>query len=138
MLIGSGRKGLRVLGVPIRVNPGKQRPSRLVKSVFSYVYRSGVTIVRMYYVYAPARFFTKVAAFFGTLSLILIARFFYYYFFTNQGNGWIQSLIFAAIGATFTGLSLALAILGDMINVNRMILEDIQFMQREKWYRELH
>ena len=91
MLIGSGRKGLRVLGVPIRVNPGKQRPSRLVKSVFSYVYRSGVTIVRMYYVYAPARFFTKVAAFFGTLSLILIARFFYYYFFTNQGNGWIQS-----------------------------------------------
>jgi glycosyltransferase involved in cell wall biosynthesis len=136
MLIGSGRKGLKVVGVPIRVNPGKQRPSRLVKSVLQYVYRSGVTIVRMYYVYAPARFFTKVAAFFGALSLILILRFFYYYFFTNQGNGWIQSLIFAAIGSTFCGLSLALAIVGDMIAVNRMLLEDIQFMQREQKYRK--
>jgi glycosyltransferase involved in cell wall biosynthesis len=130
MLIGSGRKGLRVVGVPIRVNPGQARPSRLFKSIRSYVYRSGVTIVRMYYVYAPGRFFTKLAAVFGLVAAILVGRFFWFYFH-GRGDGWIQSLVIAAIAATFCGLSAALAVVGDMININRLLLEDIQFMLRD-------
>ena len=130
MLIGSGRKGLKVVGVPIRVNRGQSRPSRLFTSIPSYIYRSGHTIIRMYYVYAPARFFTKFAIGFGLIATVLIARFLYYYA-TGNGGGWIQSLIFAAIAATASGLFGVLAILGDLFNINRLLLEDIQFMQRE-------
>jgi hypothetical protein len=135
MLIASGRKGLRVLGVPIRVNPTRPRPSRLIKNVFQYVYRSAITIVRMYYVYAPGAFFSKFALFFGAISLVLIGRFLYFYL-TNQSAVLVQSLVFAALAAMLSGLFWALAVVGDMININRMILEDIQFMERERWFRE--
>jgi glycosyltransferase involved in cell wall biosynthesis len=137
MLIASGRKGLRVLGVPIRVNPGKGRPSRLVQSVAQYVFRSGVTIVRFYYVYAPGRFFTRLAAIVALPSLALIGRFLYYLWFTNQGEGRELSLVAGLIGVLLAAVAIALAIVCDMISVNRLLLEDIQFMQREKWYREL-
>ena len=33
-LIAARELDLKVVGVPIRVNPGKQRPSRLVRSTF--------------------------------------------------------------------------------------------------------
>jgi glycosyltransferase involved in cell wall biosynthesis len=135
MLIVSGRKGLRVVGVPIRVNPGVRRPSRLVRSVARYVYRSAITIVRMYYVYAPGKFFSRFAIAFGLVALILIGRFFYFYF-QSYGEGWVQSLVIAAIAATLSGLFWVLAVLGDMININRLILEDIQFMERERWFRD--
>src|SRR5690606_534517 len=46
-IIQAGRSNLRVVSVPIRTNPDL-RPSRLVKSIRSYVQRSLVTILRVF------------------------------------------------------------------------------------------
>ena len=60
-LIQAGRTGLTVVSVPVRVN-GPTRPSRLVRSVPSYVWRSMTTIVRIAVLYRPFRFFALAGA----------------------------------------------------------------------------
>ena len=77
-LIQAKAKGLRVASVPIRVNP-QLRKSRLIKNAFDYMFKSAKTIIRMFIVYRPFRFFTLFALFFGVLGMGLVARFIYYY-----------------------------------------------------------
>ena len=56
-IVQAGREHIPMMSVPIRTN-GELRPSRLFHSMFSYVKRSMVTIVRAYIMYKPLRFFT--------------------------------------------------------------------------------
>lgn len=55
-IIQAGQKNMAVTSVPVRVN-GDLRPSRLVKSIPSYIRRSIVTIIRIFIIYRPFRFF---------------------------------------------------------------------------------
>ncbi|MFO7736202.1 MAG: glycosyltransferase family 2 protein, partial [bacterium] len=65
-IIQAGMKDISVKWVPVEVNPPLRR-SRLLKSNFSYVLKSIVTIFRMFLLYRPFRFF----AFFGSLIFFL-------------------------------------------------------------------
>src|SRR5690606_31875545 len=58
-IIQAGQKDMTIISVPIRVNEDL-RPSRLVKSIADYVRKSVTTIVRMFVVYRPFRFFMLV------------------------------------------------------------------------------
>ena len=49
-IIQAGRKNLKIVSVPIRVN-GELRPSRLIKSIPLYIRRSLVTILRIFILY---------------------------------------------------------------------------------------
>ncbi len=51
-IIQAGQKNMAITSVPIRVNEDL-RPSRLVKSISSYVKRSILTIFRIFVVYKP-------------------------------------------------------------------------------------
>ena len=123
-LIQAGAKGLRIVSVPIRVNP-QTRKSRLVKNIFDYVLKSIKTIIRMFIVYRPFRFFASFALMFGFAGLFLVIRFLCYYFI-GSGNGHIQSLIFSAIFLLSSVLLVIVAIIGDLLSINRKLLEDIQ------------
>ena len=123
-LIQAGAKGLRVKSVPVRVNP-KLRESKLVKNIFCYVFKSMKTTVRMFIVYRPFRFFITFAVAFGLAGLFLVARFLYYYF-AGSGNGHIQSLIFAAVFLLASVQMSIIAVIGDLLSINRKLLEDIQ------------
>ena len=123
-LIQSGAKGLRVESVPISVNK-PLRQSRLVKNIFDYVFKSMKTAIRMFIIYRPFRFFTTIAILFGITGLALVIRFLYFYA-NGSGNGHIQSLIFASIFLIFCVQLEIIAIVGDLISINRKLLEDIQ------------
>ena len=69
-VIQAGRKGMAVASVPIRTNEDL-RPSRLVKSIGSYVRRSLVTIVRIFMSYKPLRFFTAIGLLLMLVSIVL-------------------------------------------------------------------
>lgn len=128
-LIQAGAKGLGVKSVPIRTNP-KLRDSRLVKNIFSYVLKSMKTTIRMFIVYRPFRFFIAIASLFGIIGLLLVARFLCYYL-NGFGNGHIQSLIFAAV-FLITAVQLCIvAVIGDLLSINRKLLEDIQIRLRK-------
>ena len=128
-LIQAGAKGLKTVSVPIEVNPQK-RKSKLVKNIFDYVFKSMKTTIRMFIVYRPFRFFMTFAVMCGIIGLILVARFLYYYF-SGFGNGHVQSLIFASIFLVTAVQLIIIAILGDLLSINRKLLEDVQTRIRE-------
>ncbi|MCQ2744239.1 MAG: glycosyltransferase family 2 protein [bacterium] len=123
-LIQAGAKGIKVVSVPIRVNP-KLRESRLFNNIFSYIFKSIKTILRMFIVYRPFRFFATIASVSGIIGLILVLRFLYY-FFNGFGNGHVQSLIFASVFLIASVQIFIIAIIGDLMSINRKLLEDIQ------------
>ncbi|MBE7703603.1 MAG: glycosyltransferase family 2 protein [Cyanobacteria bacterium SIG28] len=123
-LIQAGAKGLRVESVPINVND-KLRESKLVKNIFDYVFKSMKTVIRMFIVYRPFRFFISIAGLFFILGLILVSRFLFFYF-NSDGNGHIQSLIFASLFLVTSVQLSIVAVIGDLMSINRKLLEDIQ------------
>ena len=123
-IIQAQAKGLRVISVPIRVNE-VTRKSKLVKNMFQYIKNSAFTIIRMFIIYRPFRFFAIIASIFLLMGLILGFRFLYYYM-TGFGTGHVQSLILASI-LILTGFHLGIfAILADLLSINRKLSEDIQ------------
>lgn len=127
-IIQAGRKGMRVLSVPVGVN-AVTRPSRLVKGSGSYVARQLNVMVRVFMTYKPFRFFAIPGVISGVLGTGLLARFLWFYI-TDGGRGHIQSVI---IGALLAGAGLFLVVIGllaDLIAVNRQLLEDIEWRVR--------
>lgn len=123
-IIQARAKGLEIKSVPVRVNPDL-RKSRLVSNMFDYVRRSLFTMIRMFIIYRPFRFFAIIANLFLLSGAILGLRFLYYYFFTT-GTGHVQSLILAAI-LFITGVQImVIAVFSELFSINRKILEDVQ------------
>lgn len=123
-LVQAGAKGLRVKSVPIKVNR-KTRDSKLVKNIFDYIFKSMKTTIRMFIVYRPFRFFATLAGFCGFIGLLLVLRFLYFYCI-GDGNGHIQSLIFASVFLVSALQLLVIAVIGDLMSINRKLLEDVQ------------
>jgi glycosyltransferase involved in cell wall biosynthesis len=122
-IIQAGQKNMAITSVPVRTNEDL-RPSRLVKSIPSYLKNSILTIVRIFVVYKPFRFFMIIGLIIFGLGFLIGLRFLYYYF-TGNGAGHVQSLILsgALMGMGFqTGL---IAFVADLLSVNRKLLEDI-------------
>lgn len=120
-LIQAGKKHMAVASVPVETN-GKTRESRLFTSIPKFIERQLTTIVRMYAMYQPLRVFFFIGVTLSILGAFPILRFLFYYF-TGEGNGHIQSLI---LGGTFTILgfiSFLIALVADLINFNRMLIE---------------
>lgn len=123
-VIQSKSKGLKIASVPIRVN-ATYRKSRLIKNIFDYVRKSAFTMIRMFIIYRPFRFFAIIGGFLFGLGLIIWLRFLYFYFL-DSGAGHIQSLILAAILMIIGFQTGMLAIISDLLAINRKLVEDIQ------------
>jgi glycosyltransferase involved in cell wall biosynthesis len=126
-IIQAGRKGVPMTWVPVRVNPDL-RPSRLVRGIFDYVTRSGLTIVRISLLYRPVRFFAALALLMALPGLIGIGRFVFYYF-RGDGGGHIQSLVLSGALLAIAMVLLTAGVLADLIAANRLLLEDIRARQ---------
>ncbi len=133
-LLQANAKGLKIISVPVRVNK-KLRESRLVNNIFDYMYKSMKTTIRMFIVYRPFRFFITLAWLLALIGIILILRFLYY-FMQGFGNGHIQSLIFAAIFLVSSVQLGVIAIVGDLLSINRKLAEDIQIRLKALEYNK--
>jgi glycosyltransferase involved in cell wall biosynthesis len=130
MIIQAGQKGMAITSVPIRTN-GYLRPSRLVKSIPSYVQRSILTILRIFMAYKPLKFFLILGSIPFTLGTLLGIRWLYFFFFVDgMLRARVPSLVLAAI-LILIGVQLWLfGLVADLMAVNRKILEDIQLRLR--------
>lgn len=123
-VIQSKTKGLHIISVPIRVNDS-YRKSRLVKNIFQYIQRNSFTILRMFIIYRPFRFFAIIGGSIFLIGLSLLARFIFLYIL-DEGNGHIQSLIISSM-LVITGFQTFLfGILADLLAINRKLIEDVQ------------
>lgn len=124
-IIQAGLSNLIVKSVPIRTNPDL-RPSRLVKSIYSYVRHSLGTILRFFIIYRPLTLFLWLAAAFGSIGLVAGLRFLYFFFF-GDGKGHVQSVVLASMCLLLAAVMSVIAILADLIAVNRKLLERLLY-----------
>ena len=120
-IIQAGQSNMRVASVPIRTNEDL-RPSRLVKSISSYVQRSLVTIFRVFVTYRPLAFFLWAAAAMLVPGTLIGLRFLYY-FINGEGGGHVQSLILASLFVMLAALAGMCGLIADLIATNRKLLE---------------
>jgi glycosyltransferase involved in cell wall biosynthesis len=135
-LIQAGLKNMAVVSIPVRVNQNL-RPSRLIKSVPVYIFKSFATIVRIFVVYRPFRFFAVIGLLLFGLGLLLGLRFLYYYFM-GSGGGHIQSLVLASVFLGMGFQTILVAFVTDLLASNRALLEEIRFRQRETPDSNIH
>src|SRR5881396_3670085 len=90
-IIQAGKFFVATDHVPIRTNP-KTRESRLFPSMWSYVRRNSVSILRIYSQYEPLKVFMTAAVILGIAALGVWTRFVVAYV-AGDGKGHVQSLI---------------------------------------------
>lgn len=122
-IIQAGRSNLRVMSVPIRTNPDL-RPSRLVKSIRSYVQRSLITILRVFAIYRPFFLFLWPGTLLATVGLLAGLRYIYLYTI-GEGGGHIQSVIFAALCLILSAVVIMMGFLAELIATNRKLMERV-------------
>lgn len=136
-LIQAGNSNLRVVSVDIRVNP-KTRDSRLFKNIFEHMYKSARTIVHMYILYRPGRFFFWVGSVFIGGAAIIGFRFIYLVYFIenpDKHRTYLPSLILLAILAFWGIVSYLIGILGELIKSLRKQNEEIIANQRKMMFK---
>lgn len=127
-IIQAGKKRMAIAHVPVAVNP-RTRESRLFGSIFSYIKRSGATIVRIYVMYEPLKVFTYLGVFIAGIGLALSLRF-VYYVLRYEGFRHTNSLIAAAVLIIVGFVVLVMGLLADVTAANRKLLEDLLYRVR--------
>lgn len=131
-LIQAGNSRLRVISVDIRVNP-TTRASRLFKSIPEYIWKSGSTMLAMFVLYRPSRFFGIFSGICFAGALLLGIRFILLVFVFSgpeSGRTYLPSLILLTILA-LTGVLLgALAVIAELIRAQRKLTEELLYLQR--------
>lgn len=129
-IIQAGQKGIAITSVPIRTN-SMLRPSRLVKSNFSYVVRSLFTILRIFIVYKPLRFFLWLGSLPFGLGIITLMRWLLF-FLEGYDKPRIPTLILGTI-LILVGFQLWIfGLVADLLSVNRKVMEEVQFRLRRQ------
>ncbi len=121
-IIQAGRSRSAVESVPIATNP-KTRESRLFSSMWGYIRRNMVTIVRVYAAYSPMRFFGGLAAVLAVGSAAGFAPFVIDWLRTGDTSGHLQSIILGAILFVAAVQLLSLAVLSDLVAANRVVTQ---------------
>lgn len=128
-IVQAGREKIAMTSVPIRTN-AELRPSRLFSSMFGYVKKSMLTIIRAFMMYKPLQFFSAIGGIVFAVGAVLGIRFLIY-FVNGGGNGHVQSLILASTLMLLGFQTFVIGLLGDIISANRKILEDVQYRVRK-------
>jgi glycosyltransferase involved in cell wall biosynthesis len=127
-IIQAGKQRMAIAHVPIAVNP-RTRESRLFDSIFSYLKRSGATIVRIYVMYEPLKVFTYLGLLICGAGFAGFLRFVYYYF-EGQAFRHYASLNVSGILMIVGFQVLVIGLLADVNAANRKLLEDLLYRVR--------
>ena len=122
-IIQSGNRNLGVQTVAIGTN-APTRPSRLYRGMGTYLRKSVATIFRIYTLYRPLKTFFVLGTLLMLAGLITGGRFLWY-FFAGDRAGHIQSLILCAVFLITGFHTWLIALLADLIAVNRRISEEM-------------
>ena len=131
-IVQAGRDKIAMTSIPIHTNP-ELRSSRLFNSMFDYIKKSMLTIIRAFIMYKPLRFFSILGSLPMLLGIGLGIRFLIYYSIGN-GDGHIQSLVLASLLIMIGVQTVIVGLQADIIAANRKILEDVQYHVRRMSY----
>jgi hypothetical protein len=143
-IIQAGKKNLVIESIPVQTNI-VTRPSRLMRGTFDYIKKQGATIVRIYAMYEPLKFFFLAGSTIFGIGFLFLLR--YLYFVATEGRrgaGHLQSVVFGGALLTIGVLIFLIGLLADLIASVRRLLEDTLYrvkkmelqMERERGERE--
>jgi len=116
---------VQIASVPVAARPPARR-SRLFTSVGKYVLVQGANVLRITALYKPLKIFSAAAALFLLTGLALGVRFLWFYFFSGNPGGHVQSLILAAVLIVVGVQTFLIALLADLVAINRTLLEELK------------
>lgn len=123
-IIQAAHKRLHIVSIPIITNP-KTRESRLFRSQWEHVVKSGSAILRAFVMYRPYVVFATLGTLLLILGLIPFVRYLYFFIADHtSGARHLQSLIAGSVllGASF--IAYTLGVVADLIRINRTLIED--------------
>jgi glycosyltransferase involved in cell wall biosynthesis len=128
-VIQAGQKDMAITSIPIQTNEDL-RPSRLVKSVPTYIRRQVLTILRIFMTYKPFQFFAVPGVVLFICGMLIGIRFLYFYA-TDGGSGHVQSLILATLLMSMGFFLSVVGLLADLMAVNRKLLEGLDWRMQK-------
>jgi len=133
-IIQASKKRIPITSIKINTNP-KTRESRLFKNIWQHMKKTGSSIIRIYAVYEPLKFFLYIGGVLGILGTIGVLRFLYYFILGN-GTGHVQSLVLSSV-LIIIGFQIAIfGIIADLIGINRKLLEDALLNQKKEKFNK--
>lgn len=133
-IIQAGNKHLKIVSIPVDTNR-KTRDSRLFRSTWEHVRKSGITILRAYVMYRPQALFGSAAAVFFAAGIIPFLHFIYLSV-VDAGRGHLQSLIIGLVLLMISFLSLVLMVIADLIRINRALVEqELEHVKKMRFQR---
>ncbi len=133
-IIQAGLSNLRVVNVPVQVNP-PTRSSRLIRSTAQYVWRSIRTLFSVYLIYRPIRLFGFLSVVFLAPGFLLAVRYLYFVWI-GEGRGHVQSVIVGGALVVCGIFMLAIATVAHLLAINRRLLEELRYLSRGRRTRD--
>lgn len=127
-IIQAGKKKLAIAHVPIEAR--QTRPSRLIRSNWDYVKRSASTIIRIYAMFEPLKFFSYVSAAFIVPGIFLGLRYLYFREVLGEGQGHIQSVVLAGVFLILGFMIFLIGLVADINASSRRLIEEVLYRQR--------
>ena len=128
-LIDAIDQRLAIANVPLAARP-VARPSRLIQSLPSHVWKAGTAIVRALTLHRPLQVWGTIGllcALAGTLPFLR----FLYFFAQGDGTGHVQSLL-AGSALLFLGVQMYIVgLLASAISSNRRLLQDVLYRLKD-------
>lgn len=131
-IIQAGQDRIPMESVPIRTNP-ELRKSRLFHSMFGYIKKSSVTILRSFLMYKPLKFFGILGSVLNCAGLVFAIRYIVLKIM-GEGAGHIQSIILMGVLFMLGFMCYIIGLQADVIASNRKLLEDVQYHVRRAEY----
>jgi glycosyltransferase involved in cell wall biosynthesis len=130
--IQAGNKRLRIESIRITTNP-KTRESRLFKSNWEHVIKSGAAIVRAFIMYRPTVVLGLIGSVLFLLGLVPFVRYLYL-LATDASGDHLQSLLAGGVLLIAAFIAFTLGIVADLIRINRILIEDtLEHIKRQRF-----
>jgi len=126
-LIQAGFKDLRVASVPVRARPVR-RASRLLASPTKYVLIQAANILRITALYKPLKIFSGAAALFLFAGLAFGLRVLFAHL-AGDTSSHALAVSVSAVLVTVGVLTFLIAMLADIVAINRELLEDLKLRE---------
>lgn len=135
-IIDAFGKNLRILWIPISVKYFEGRQSRVVKTIYSYIMRSLMIILRTVRDVRPLVFFGVPGLIFMGIWLVLFGVFFYHYLVEFQTTPYRTWLIISGASFLIWLLFLVFASIADMIRRHGRVNDEILYMMKREYYNK--
>jgi glycosyltransferase involved in cell wall biosynthesis len=135
MTMQLSNKRLAIETIKIKTNP-KTRESRLFKSDWEHVRKSGIALVNSFIMYKPFLVFMSLGVFLFIAGLIPFIHFLVLYVSVRNpfGSHHLQSLIIGTVLLNASFISFTLGIIANLVGINRSISESVLEEQRRERY----